>query len=179
MGVAAGAAVCLILAGRTEGGLRAALLLVAAAAIPVRLLCNMLDGMLAVEGGLKTATGELYNELPDRVADLLFLASAGYAISGVAWGAQLGWAAAAAALMTAYVRTLAVAAGAAQHFDGPMAKPRRMHVLFVACVVAAMATVAGWRSDEVLVGALVVIIVGSGVTIARRLSRILADLESA
>jgi hypothetical protein len=81
--------------------------------------------------------------------------------------------------MTAYVRTLAVAAGAAQHFDGPMAKPRRMHVLFVACVVAAMATVAGWRSDEVLVGALVVIIVGSGVTIARRLSRILADLESA
>src|SRR4051812_4807239 len=55
--VAALGAVCLILACRTDGSTRAALLLGAALAIPVRLLCNMLDGMLAVEGGLKTATG--------------------------------------------------------------------------------------------------------------------------
>ena len=136
--IAGFAAACLIFAGRTDGGTRVALLVVAAAAIPLRLLCNMLDGMLAVEGGLKIRTGELYNELPDRIADLLFLAGAGYAIGEVAWGPQLGWAAAATALLTAYVRTLGVAAGAAQHFDGPMAKPRRMHVLIVACVVSAL-----------------------------------------
>ena len=47
-----------------------------------------------IQEGLKTATGELYNELPDRIADLLFLAGAGYAITGVAWGSALGWAAA-------------------------------------------------------------------------------------
>lgn len=177
--VAAGGAACLILAGRTDGSLRALLFLGAAIAIPIRLLCNMLDGMLAVEGGLKTATGELYNELPDRIADLLFLAGAGYAISGLAWGPQLGWAAAATALLTAYVRTLGVAAGAAQHFDGPMAKPRRMHVLFVACLGSAVASVAGWRINEVMVVALALIVVGGIVTIGRRLRRIVADLESA
>lgn len=177
--MAACGAVCLVLAGRTDGGLRALLFLGAAIAIPIRLLCNMLDGMLAVEGGLKTATGELYNELPDRIADLLFLAGAGYAITGMAWGAELGWAAAVTALLTAYVRTLGVAAGAAQHFDGPMAKPRRMHVLFVACLVSALAVVAGWQVDWVMVVALALIITGGGVTIVRRLGRIVADLESA
>jgi phosphatidylglycerophosphate synthase len=177
--MAACGAVCLILAGRTDGGVRAVLFLGAAVAIPVRLLCNMLDGMLAVEGGLKTATGELYNELPDRIADLLFLAGAGYAITGVTWGAELGWAAAVAALLTAYVRTLGVAAGAAQHFDGPLAKPRRMHVLLVACLVAALAAVTGWQADRVMVAALALLVAGGAVTIARRLGQIVADLESA
>jgi phosphatidylglycerophosphate synthase len=176
--VAAFAAVCLILAGQNEDGLQALLFLLAAVAIPLRLLCNMLDGMLAVEGGLKTATGDLYNELPDRLADLLFFAGAGYAIAGFTWGAELGWAAAATALLTAYVRTLGVAAGASQHFDGPMAKPRRMHVLFVACLVSAIATFFDWRSDWVLVVALALVIVAGVVTIGRRLDRIATELES-
>jgi phosphatidylglycerophosphate synthase len=179
VGMAAAGAVCLILAGRNNDGLRAALFLGAAVTVPVRLLCNMLDGMLAVEGGLKTVSGDLYNELPDRLADLLFLAGAGYAITGVTWGPELGWAAATTALLTAYVRTLGVAAGATQHFDGPMAKPRRMHVLLVACLVSAIVTLAGWRDDWVMVVALAIIIAGGVVTIARRLGRIVADLESA
>ena len=129
-------------------------------------------------GRTQDATGELYNELPDRIADLLFLAGAGYAITGVSWGPELGWAAAATALLTAYVRTLGVAAGAAQHFDGPLAKPRRMHVLFAACVVVALATVSGWRADWVMMAALALIVVGGIVTIVRRLGRIVADLES-
>jgi phosphatidylglycerophosphate synthase len=177
--IAAFAAVCLVLAGRSEGGVRAVLLVVAAVAIPFRLLCNMLDGMLAVEGGLKTASGELYNELPDRLADLLLLAGAGYAIENVPWGAELGWAAAAAALLTAYVRTLGVAAGAAQHFDGPLAKPRRMHLLIAACLLSAVETVAGWPQGRVMVIALVIMIGGGVVTIVRRLQRIVADLEAA
>jgi phosphatidylglycerophosphate synthase len=177
--MAACGAVCLILAGRTDGGLRAALFIGAAVAIPIRLLCNMLDGMLAIEGGLKTATGELYNELPDRIADLLFFAGAGYAIADVAWGPGLGWAAAATAILTAYVRTLGGAVGAGQRFDGPMAKPRRMHVLFVACLVSAIATIAGWRNDWVMVVALALIVTGGVVTIVRRLGKIVVDLESA
>lgn len=40
--------------------------LLAATGVQLRLFCNMMDGMLAVEGGLKSATGELYNEIPDR-----------------------------------------------------------------------------------------------------------------
>src|SRR5438874_12679249 len=57
---------------------RALLLVAAAAAIQLRLLCNMLDGMLAVEGGFHGKLGDLYNEVPDRIADSLFLIGAGY-----------------------------------------------------------------------------------------------------
>jgi len=46
-------------------------LVVAAACIQLRLVCNLLDGMVAMEGGKKTPTGALYNEFPDRVADSL------------------------------------------------------------------------------------------------------------
>jgi phosphatidylglycerophosphate synthase len=175
---AAFAAACLILAGRSEGGFRLALLVAAAVAIPIRLLCNMLDGMLAVEGGLESPSGELYNELPDRLADVLILVGAGYAITGFAWGRELGWAAATTAVLTAYVRTLGAAAGASQHFAGPMSKPRRMHVLIVACLLSAVATAAGWREGWILVVALALIIGGGIATILTRLRRIVADLEA-
>lgn len=178
VGFAAFAACCFVAAGHGEGTQRAALLLAAAAAIPLRLLCNMLDGMLAVEGGLQTPAGELYNEMPDRIADLLFLAGAGYAIGNATWGPQLGWAAAAAALLTAYTRTLGVAAGAGQHFIGPMAKPRRMHVLFAAVILAALAAIAGRPVSWIIPAALVLIIAGCLVTIVIRWRRIVADLES-
>src|SRR5690606_11467936 len=44
-----------------------------AIAIVLRLLCNLFDGLVAVEHARKTPTGVLYNEVPDRVADSLFL----------------------------------------------------------------------------------------------------------
>jgi phosphatidylglycerophosphate synthase len=36
----------------------------AMAGIQLRLLCNMLDGMVAVEHKMHSKTGELYNEVP-------------------------------------------------------------------------------------------------------------------
>jgi phosphatidylglycerophosphate synthase len=180
---AALAALCFVLAGRSEGTARTVLLLLAAGLIPLRLLCNLLDGMLAVEGGLQTASGELFNELPDRVADLLIIAGAGYAAPGIPWAVDLGWAAAASAVLTAYTRTLGVAAGADAHFAGPMAKPRRMHVLIVAAVLAAVATVLEPGSMQagnwILVAALAIILIGDIITIGQRLRRIVADLEGA
>jgi phosphatidylglycerophosphate synthase len=176
--IAALAAACLILAGRSEDGVRATLLVVAAIAMPLRLLCNLLDGMLAVEGGLKSPSGELYNELPDRLADLLILVGAGYAITEIPWGPELGWAAATTALLTAYVRTLGAAAGTSHYFDGPMAKPRRMHVLIAACLISAAETAIGWQGQWPLVVALIMIIAGGVVTMVRRLGRIVADLEA-
>jgi phosphatidylglycerophosphate synthase len=179
LGFAALAAACLIFAGRSGEGTRIALLLIAAVAMPLRLLCNLLDGMLAVEGGLKSASGELFNELPDRLADVMILAGAGYAIKYIPWGAELGWAAATMALLTAYVRTLGAAAGASQRFAGPMAKPRRMHVLIAACVISALETAAGWPEGRAIALALGIIIAGCAVTIVMRLRRIVADLEMA
>jgi phosphatidylglycerophosphate synthase len=69
-----------------------AYLVAAATFIQLRLLANLLDGLMAVEEGKRTPTRVLYNEFPDRIADtVLFLsAAAGYA-SG--WPA-IGWLAA-------------------------------------------------------------------------------------
>ncbi len=102
-----------------------------AACIQARLLCNLFDGMVAVEGGKRSAVGELYNEFPDRIADSLLLIALGYA-SGWSW---LGWFCALAAALTAYVRLAGGALGFAQDFRGPMAKQHRMFVMTVACVV--------------------------------------------
>src|SRR4249919_636963 len=53
------------LAPASGGDARVVAFVVAAAAIQLRLLCNLLDGMLAVEEGLKSPLGDLYNEIPD------------------------------------------------------------------------------------------------------------------
>src|SRR5437867_3725192 len=66
-------------AGPTQGVMRGVILLLAALCIQLRLVCNLLDGMVAVEHGKGSPSGPIWNELPDRFADVLFLASAGYA----------------------------------------------------------------------------------------------------
>jgi hypothetical protein len=78
---AAGAALLASTAAGPELGpyQRGGLLLAAAAGIQLRLHCNLLDGMVAVEGGRKTKGGEVFNELPDRASDGVLLVCAGYA----------------------------------------------------------------------------------------------------
>ena len=155
------------------GETRVALLVAAAACIQLRLLCNLLDGMLAVEEGLKGKTGEIFNDLPDRVADVLILLGAGYAASPGP-GPALGCAAAILAVFTAYVRVLGGALGLTQHFIGPMAKQHRMFVLTVAALIAAGEALTVRPSHAITVG-LSAIVVGSLVTAARRTSRILRE----
>ncbi|OAP41184.1 CDP-diacylglycerol--glycerol-3-phosphate 3-phosphatidyltransferase [Sinorhizobium glycinis] len=109
-----------------------ALYLVAVAGIQLRLLCNLLDGMVAVEGGRGSPVGALYNEFPDRVADTLLIVALGYA-AGAGW---LGWAGALAAALTAYVRVFGGSLGQPQDFRGPMAKQHRMALMSLACLLA-------------------------------------------
>lgn len=165
MGFAALGCAALLASG---SGHRTAWFLAAAASVQLRLLCNLLDGMVAVEGGLKSPTGDLWNEVPDRVADSLFLVGAGYAVGGWFGGPTLGWAAALAAMATAYVRALGASLGLPQDFRGPMAKPHRMATLTAALVLAALAPWEPLRL-QVLGVALLVIVLGSLVTLARRL----------
>jgi len=165
------------LAPRVNGSARAALFIAAAAATQLRLLCNLLDGMLAVEGGLKTRTGELFNEIPDRVADVVILAGAGCSIPDLAGGFALGAAAAIAAMFTAYVRVLAGALGGTQRFIGPMAKQHRMFVLTVGAIVSAIEAAAGLPAEAMRV-ALGVIIIGAVATAWRRIESIAAELEA-
>ena len=147
---------------------RVSLLILAAIAIQLRLICNLLDGMVAVEGKLGSKSGEIYNDLPDRIADPLILIAAGYATPYPA----LGWCAGLLAVFTAYVRLLGGSTGAGQDFRGPMAKPQRMAVMTIACLGEIFVR------EYVFIAALALIILGCIATIARRTANIKRILES-
>jgi phosphatidylglycerophosphate synthase len=158
-------------AGERLGDSASAWLIVAAAGIQLRLLCNLLDGLLAIEGGLKSPVGELYNEIPDRAADIVILLGAGVAVHDYAGGIWLGVFATILALLTAYVRLLGGSLGFAQDFGGPMAKQHRMFVLTVGAL-AAVIEHATLGSVWSLYVALSLIVAGSVVTLVLRTRRI-------
>lgn len=153
-------------------GASSALWLLAAVCVQLRLLANLLDGLVAVEGGLGTPTGQLYNEVPDRAADTLILAgfgvAAGWPVLGL-WAALL-------AMACAYVRQVGGALGQAQRFMGPMAKPQRMAAVTLGCVIGFGAALAG-RGAGLPAIVLWVIVAGSAVTVVRRLRAIAAGLS--
>lgn len=156
-------------AGCTGGVLQFLCLILAAATVQLRLLCNLLDGMVAIEGGRSSATGPFWNEAPDRAADILFLAGAGLA----AGCAAFGLAAAALAVATAYLRELGRAEGFPADFSGPMAKPHRMAALTVGSVVAAF-----YATEWTMTVTLWIIALGTAATIIRRSRRLLSALNT-
>ena len=137
----------------------------------------MLDGLVAIEGGRKTVYGEIFNDMPDRLADVLILVGAGYSASNVNWGRELGWLAAVVAVITAYIRLLGGSLGGPQYFLGPMAKPHRMALLTAACVLSLFEGYLG-LNGQVMWLALVVMIAGMLVTCVRRTRRIALDLKN-
>ncbi len=150
-----------------------AMLVLAALCCQMRLLCNLFDGMVAVEGGKQTADGAFWNEFPDRVSDLLFFAGMGVA-AGVVW---LGFAAAALAILTAYVRELGAANGLGQDFCGPMAKQHRMAIVTIAALLSAVSGLIGTAPQAVLLVGLWIVIIGAGATVIRRSVRMICVLR--
>ncbi len=171
--------VLFIKAGSAVGLTRGGLLIGAGVCIQLRLVCNLLDGMVAVEHGKGGPSGPIWNELPDRIADALFLVGAGYcaAASGLALGVPLGWAAAVLAVLTAYVRELGRGLGFPADFSGPMAKPHRMAALTATCAVAAFEPLWGWQGQALVVG-LAIIVLGTIWTAARRTRTLAARLAA-
>jgi phosphatidylglycerophosphate synthase len=138
----------------------------------------MLDGLVAVEGGRKTATGDLFNEVPDRFADVLILAPAGYALSWLGTlGITLGWLVALLAVLSAYVRVFGGSLGFEQSFIGPMAKQHRMALLTLACLASILEVIAAGYQGRILSLGLLIIGFGSALTIIRRLGRIAGLLQ--
>ena len=139
----------------------------------------MLDGMVALAAGAASRRGELVNELPDRVSDLLIFVGAAH--SG--WMHPLaGYWAAIFSLGTAYLGTLRQAVGGRREFGGVMSKPWRMVVLHA----GAWGTYAlfRWNDGDTLIGNLsvldlasLVVIAGCLQTIAQRLGRIWRSLD--
>lgn len=141
-------------------------LLAAALFMQLRLLCNLLDGMVAVEGGKSAPDGPFWNEFPDRISDIMIFVGLGYGLDLP----SLGWAAATLALLTAYLRELGCNVGLPADFSGPMAKPHRMALLTIAAILAAM----GFSTLELALWGL---IIGSAFTALRRSYRIVQELK--
>ena len=148
--------------------------IICAVGIQLRLLCNLFDGMVAIEGGKKSDIGSLYNEFPDRIADSLLIVGLGYAIGQ----SDLGWFAALAAALTAYVRVFGGSIGLKQTFIGPMAKQHRMAVMTAGLLLNAVeASVYG--THYVLLIALAGIAIGSVATCVTRTLAIARQLKGA
>lgn len=144
----------------TQGGFVQFLaLLLSAATLQGRLVCNLIDGMVAIEGGKGAKDGPFWNEAPDRVSDLLFFTGAGLA----AGRPDLGLLAAALAIATAYIRELGRAEGFPPDFSGPLAKPQRMAVLTAGTVLAAL-----YATHWTLTVTLWIIALGTAATVIRR-----------
>jgi len=137
-----------------------------------RLLCNLLDGMVAIEGGKKTDNGELFNDIPDRFADVFLIVPAGYVAGAgyIAGGAiELAWIAALLAVMTAYVRWLGAYVKQKHCFNGPMAKQHRMALMIAASVIAMVLVPFACSGYSFLI-ALMIMNIGLVVTLIRRIN---------
>lgn len=160
-------------AGGAGGWGRALLLVLAALGCQLRLLCNLLDGMVAVEGGKAAPDGPFWNEAPDRLSDALVLAGLGLGLGHPA----LGWAAAALAILTAYLREMGQGLGLPPDYRGPLAKPQRMALVTAAALLSVAEPLWGGHGGVLLV-ALWVLAVGAGLTAGRRAAGIVAALRA-
>jgi phosphatidylglycerophosphate synthase len=147
--------------------------ILAALFIQLRLICNLMDGMVAVEYGKKSKTGDLWNDVPDRFADVAIILGAGYFASLYPFAIELAWLNGTLAVMTAYLRFLGVSLASPHYYIGPKAKPHRMAILTLAFIVEAI-----YPTGYALYISLIIMLLGQIVTCARRLRKITKDLEN-
>lgn len=145
--------------------------LIAAFGIQMRLLCNLLDGIVAIECHQQSSLGGLFNEVPDRVADVMILLGLGYSVGA---STILGFWVSLLALFIAYLRALGASLTGLQAFHGPMAKPHRMFAATLVCLVCGLLPNAWLSLLEQKIGnlanaALWIMLAGSVVTVQRRL----------
>ncbi len=164
--VSAVGGICLGLAGQAPALLLAVPLLAAA-----RLVLNILDGSVARRTGRARPIGELWNELGDRFADVLFIGGLAF---HPAVEPRLALAAVIAAVLASYAGITARAAGGRRQYGGIMSKPGRMIVLAVA---APTAYITG--DGRVLAAAAGLILIGSVATLVQRVAAARVELGRA
>jgi phosphatidylglycerophosphate synthase len=173
-------AISLLQAAEVESFLVRMLLLAGALlGIQLRLTCNLIDGLMAVEGGKKTPYGEFFNDFPDRVSDVLLILAAGYAArTNQGPLITVAWAAALLAVLTAYIRVLGASMSAPHFFLGPMAKQHRMAVLNAAIVGTAIENWVNGSFMLCLDAGVWVIAIGAFITCVRRSAAIIRHFTS-
>jgi phosphatidylglycerophosphate synthase len=153
-------------------------LIVGIAFVFLRLWLNMFDGMVAVAAGKASKKGEIINDLPDRVSDVVIFA--GIAHSG--WcNTVLAYWVAILALLVAYVGLFGQAVGVQRDFSGVMSKPWRMVALSIGaigtCILVHLGEQFWWAGWSLLDWTHWVIMAGCIHTILVRLNRIFAALR--
>ena len=157
-----------------KSGTRRWLLISAPLFCYLRLWFNMLDGLVAFATGKASRRGEILNDLPDRISDIVIFV--GVAHSGL-MNPLIGYWAAIFAVLTSYVGLFGQALGVQRQFGGIMSKPWRMVALqagasltfFLAPQSSATFTVLDWTCLLVIAGCVETIVV--------RLKRITAALQ--
>ena len=162
-----------------KSGRHAWLLIIAPLFCYLRLWFNMLDGMVAAAAGKASARGEIVNDLPDRISDVIIFV--GVAHSDL-MNPFIGYWTAILSLLTAYVGLFGQAIGRRREFSGIMSKPWRMVTLSVGAWAMFL-----WRSRQaelhdfgrltILDWTCLVIIAGCLETIIVRLKRIVTALQ--
>ena len=115
------AALCFWKSGRNTW-----LLIIAPLFCYLRLWFNMLDGMVAVAAGKASARGEIVNDLPDRVSDVIIFVGVAHSDLMIP---LIGYWTAIVSVLTAYVGLFGQAIGGRREFGGVMSKPWRMVAL--------------------------------------------------
>jgi phosphatidylglycerophosphate synthase len=157
-----------------KSSVHTSLLIVAPLLCYLRLWCNMLDGMVAVAAGKASVRGEIVNDLPDRVSDVVIFI--GVAHSG--WvNPFLGYWTAIFALLTAYAGLFGQALGVQREFSGIMSKPWRMVALHIGAWLTFFVGELSATKFTILDLTCLVVIVGCIETIVVRLKRITAALQ--
>src|SRR5882724_4972171 len=161
-----------------KSGENAWLLIIAPLFCYLRLWFNMLDGMVAVAAGKASARGEIVNDLPDRISDVIIFV--GVAQSDL-MNPLIGYWTAILSLLTAYVGLFGQAIGARREFGGIMSKPWRMVALslgaWAAFVYRSQAELHDFGRLTILDWTCLVIIAGCLETVIVRLKRILTALR--
>ncbi|MDP9193437.1 MAG: hypothetical protein M3P06_17220 [Acidobacteriota bacterium] len=144
----------------------------------LRLWLNMFDGMVAVAAGKASKKGEIINDLPDRISDIVIFIGMAHS----SWCHRLpGYWVVIMALLVAYVGLMGQAVGVQREFSGIMSKPWRIVVLSIGAVATSIQVhregaywVGGWL---LLDWANFAIILGCAQTVVIRLVRILRALS--
>jgi phosphatidylglycerophosphate synthase len=145
-----------------------ALLLLVPIVAAMRLVLNLLDGAVARRTDASHPRGELYNEVGDRIGDVLLLGAPallpGIEGRAVLLGVIL-------AVLASYVGIVSRAAGGRRLYHGILAKPGRMVLLAVAAPLSLITGPVAWN------GFAVVLIVGASLTFGVRWRTATRDLE--
>jgi CDP-diacylglycerol---glycerol-3-phosphate 3-phosphatidyltransferase len=144
------------------------LLLLVPVAAAMRLVLNLLDGAVARRTAASHPRGELYNEVGDRVADVLLLGAPSL-LPGVEGRAVL--VGVLLAVLASYVGITVRAAGGPRLYGGILAKPGRMVLLAVAAPLSLAVGPLAWNGYAVL------LIVGAGLTLVARWQAAVRGLE--